>query len=303
MQKVIFSDVHSNDLALIACLTDYVVNCFPSKRTKENIGRVFDNLNIAVSDKFVKAPTGSEDRIICLGDIVGYGPHPNSCFKIVTEVADVIVFGNHDLRVFCLDLDNPIGPSEQRELAVAKNKKHLLDLYLSWHWTKKQMYNTENWAKLTELICSPDAYCVTEGNLVFSHGLPNYPQEFYYHNSEEKDMFEDCLTRPEFSGRISFFGHAHKAAIFALSSNGNNIEEIQESWKGRFSLNNYERIFFSVNSIGQPRDGSNKSGYLVNSNDLFSLRRVPYDYNSTCRDIINADGLSYRYGTRLWGGF
>lgn len=36
------------------------------------------------------------DKIVCLGDIVGYGPWPSECVDIVKENCDLFVLGNHD---------------------------------------------------------------------------------------------------------------------------------------------------------------------------------------------------------------
>ena len=39
------------------------------------------------------------DRIVCLGDVVGYGANPSECLKLTSEMADEIVMGNHDRAV------------------------------------------------------------------------------------------------------------------------------------------------------------------------------------------------------------
>ena len=39
------------------------------------------------------------DRIICLGDIVGYGADPNPCCELIRERCDVTLMGNHDAAV------------------------------------------------------------------------------------------------------------------------------------------------------------------------------------------------------------
>jgi len=36
------------------------------------------------------------DRMVCLGDVVGYGADPNACVEKVREVCEVCVLGNHD---------------------------------------------------------------------------------------------------------------------------------------------------------------------------------------------------------------
>ncbi len=64
----IISDIHSNKVALEAVLEDM-----------PNV-----------------------DYLICIGDIVGYGPRPAECVEIVRENCDVVIQGNHDR-----DIQNP----------------------------------------------------------------------------------------------------------------------------------------------------------------------------------------------------
>ena len=49
------------------------------------------------------------DEVICLGDIVGYGPHPGECIDLVVKYCSHIVQGNHDEAVvdpYCADTFN-----------------------------------------------------------------------------------------------------------------------------------------------------------------------------------------------------
>jgi len=68
MKFGIISDIHANKVALEAVLEDM--------------------------------PT--VDYLICCGDIVGYGPHPSECVRMVREQCDIIIKGNHDR-----DLESP----------------------------------------------------------------------------------------------------------------------------------------------------------------------------------------------------
>ena len=67
MRIAIISDIHSNIEALL--------------KVKE----VIDSLSI--------------DRIICLGDVVGYGASPEACCQLVRQMAEITLLGNHDAAV------------------------------------------------------------------------------------------------------------------------------------------------------------------------------------------------------------
>ena len=36
------------------------------------------------------------ERVVCLGDVVGYGPDPEKCIDMVMESCDLTLCGNHD---------------------------------------------------------------------------------------------------------------------------------------------------------------------------------------------------------------
>ena len=63
MRYLILSDIHSNAEALEKCL---------------------------------QTAQGRYDETLCLGDLVGYGPDPNSVVDRIRDIARVILRGNHD---------------------------------------------------------------------------------------------------------------------------------------------------------------------------------------------------------------
>jgi putative phosphoesterase len=52
--------------------------------------------NLAALDAVTATP---HDAVICLGDIVGYGPDPRGCLQWVREHANWVVQGNHDRAI------------------------------------------------------------------------------------------------------------------------------------------------------------------------------------------------------------
>ncbi|MGH9680214.1 MAG: metallophosphoesterase family protein, partial [Candidatus Acidiferrales bacterium] len=79
MRFLILSDIHANSTALEAALT---------------------------------AAEGRWERVLCLGDVVDYGPDPNEVTERVKALSPVIIRGNHDKAVAGLsDLEdfNPVA--------------------------------------------------------------------------------------------------------------------------------------------------------------------------------------------------
>ncbi|MHC4200501.1 MAG: metallophosphoesterase family protein, partial [Planctomycetota bacterium] len=78
MKRAIISDLHANTDALEA---------------------VFEDI----------ADRGIED-IVCLGDIVGYGPEPAECIRLVREKCRVVLMGNHDYALLTVPYGfNPVA--------------------------------------------------------------------------------------------------------------------------------------------------------------------------------------------------
>src|SRR5512136_465940 len=75
-------------------------------------------------------------RIICLGDIIGYGPNPRECMDLVMQRCETCVYGNHDIAAFYEPYSFNVGAERaafwtRRQLEEEPNK-HIRDL--RWHF-------------------------------------------------------------------------------------------------------------------------------------------------------------------------
>jgi putative phosphoesterase len=70
---------------------------------------------------------GDFDKLIFLGDVVDYGPHPKECLTFIIEKADYYVRGNHD-NALGYDTDcNCMGSFREYSIATRDWHKTLLD--------------------------------------------------------------------------------------------------------------------------------------------------------------------------------
>lgn len=77
--------------------------------------------------KAVLEQDGSYDKLIFLGDVVDYGPHPKECVKFIKENADYYVRGNHD-NALGFDTDcNCMGSFRQFSIETRAWHKTILD--------------------------------------------------------------------------------------------------------------------------------------------------------------------------------
>jgi diadenosine tetraphosphatase ApaH/serine/threonine PP2A family protein phosphatase len=193
------------------------------------------------------------DQIWCLGDTVGYGPHPNECCAEVEARSDVCLVGNHDLAV--------LG---RIDLALFAD-----DAGVAARWTQGELKPPAR-AFLQRL--EPTARA--DGVELF-HGSPTDPVWDYVLSGEAALEALELTTAP-----VVLVGHSHVALQIGLA--GNTLSgglaragtELDLS-SGRFLLN--------PGSIGQPRDGDPRAAYLLLDLErrFAAFRRVPYPIQRT----------------------
>lgn len=215
----------------------------------------------------------SVDEMLCLGDVVGYGPNPNECVDIIREKAKITLAGNHDyapLGKIDLSYFNPWARSAvdwtENELNQA-SKEFLLNLPL-----KQEM----------------DGFTIV-------HATPQQPLEWYYITT-----LEDAIVNfPEFQGQVCFVGHSHVPLIVALNQEG----EYRVVTSNPLKFSEKERYIINVGSVGQPRDSDPRAAYAIfdNSKKVYELLRIEYDFAETQRKIRES-GLPEYLANRLEKG-
>jgi diadenosine tetraphosphatase ApaH/serine/threonine PP2A family protein phosphatase len=201
------------------------------------------------------------DRLVCLGDIVGYGPDPSACLDLIRERADICVLGNHDAAVFSLTERAFFNPNAR--LAV--------------DWTASQL-SADDIAYLKGL-----PYRVSSDNYLFVHSAPRAPEQWDYVFSG----MEARMYGRHFHERICFIGHSHVPGLYPIDA-------------GVRGYSHDRRFLINVGSVGQPRDGDWRSSYglLDTVAGSYENRRLEYDVDSTARKLVSR-GLPRRLAERL----
>lgn len=231
--------------------------------------------NLEAFEAVLKDLTGKDiQKLIFLGDIVGYGPNPEECIALLREKFDVMIAGNHDWAV--------TGKSEIK--AFNSVARHAIE------WTIA-LLRPDDKKFLTELPLQKE-----EEGLTFVHASPLNPQDWVYVFSEHEALRNLRAVKND----LCFVGHSHIPSVFMLNEFGElffpkNLTEIVLEGKIRFLIN--------VGSVGQPRDGSSLASYgiLDMEKRVFYIRRVRYVFETTQKKILSA-GLPSILAERLaWG--
>jgi len=214
------------------------------------------------------------DKLVCLGDTVGYGANPNECCDIVRDRAAFTILGNHDAAV--------AGRMDYSYYYDAA--RQALDLHAS-------ILKPENMTWLQSL-----PYEVREGHVSFCHGSPVNLEEFEYIFAPEQAA--RCLPEWERLADVTFIGHSHLCKSFALDR-----DDVHEVVAQKFELRAGHKYIISVGSVWQPRDYDNRASYTVYDSDVrvFEFKRISYDIDTAAQKIFSAK-LERNFGNRLFIG-
>jgi len=249
MRLAVISDLHSNREALEAVFADI--------RTQE------------VSD------------LVCLGDVVGYGPDPEFCVDLVRGHCRWCLMGNHDEALFRDASDfNPHARG-----AIEYTRRRMIPRW----WSSTEKKSRWKWMKRLPLRMS-------EGPYLFVHGSPRDPIREYVLATD--GMLNPDKLRSVFDGidRFGVAGHTHQPGVHYEDMRFQGLGGAAEL---TVDLPESGKCYVNVGSTGQPRDGDPRACYAILEESRVTWRRVPYDFRRTMEKIRGTGVLSEILARRL----
>jgi diadenosine tetraphosphatase ApaH/serine/threonine PP2A family protein phosphatase len=207
------------------------------------------------------------DEIICLGDVVGYGPDPVRCLEHVRDRGWLTLVGNHDRA--CTDPAVLGWFNADAAAAIRWSAAQLDEGQLDW---------------LRELPEQGER-C----GLQLVHGSPRDPVYEYILDSQTAAINLNMI-----GDAVCFHGHTHVPGVFDVEHGA-----IDHQYRhGAMAVTGPALV--NPGSVGQPRDGDPDASYGVWDTDTssFEFRRVPYDREAVKQAILEA-GLPPRLAFRL----
>ena len=234
---------------------------------------------------------GDIERIICLGDIIGYGPEPLACVDLVAERCAWSLMGNHDFGV----LYEPTNFNAAAESAA--------------YWTRLQFDQTEDvedrarrYRFLGRLrVRVVEAGVVqNERPLLAVHGSPRRPiNEYIFPDDAIGDQMKMRALFEEIES-VAIVGHTHVPGVFTDEPEFYPPDELGPEMTYRFSAE--EKAIVNVGSVGQPRDFDPRASYVTMTSDAISFHRVEYDVEETASRIRETPELTDWLAERLFEG-
>jgi predicted phosphodiesterase len=207
------------------------------------------------------------DTLVCLGDVVGYGPMPGPVLESVYQFTDNFVLGNHDAVV-----GGRIDAATFNEHAQYVIK-----------WTMEQL-GDEGASFFAQVPLT-----LRGEKMLFTHGDAARPGHFDYVVKAEdaRPSFQSCRDE------VIFFGHTHEPGVFACANNKGIIDKLQGT---DLVLKKGRRYMINPGSVGDPRTASDlRSSYCLydDTTRRLSFRRVRFDTEAYRADL-EASGLEMR---------
>ncbi len=203
---------------------------------------------------------GKYDQALCLGDLVGYGPDPNSVIERVRGRASIIIRGNHDKACCGLTDAQDFNPLARRATV----------------WTREQLTS----AHLAFLRSLPAGPVMMDGFQIV-HGSPADEDEYIFGPSQALPALRNLTTQ------VVFFGHTHHQGGFMLTSKGRfqSIRFWSKEGEGRrvLALEDGGRYLINPGSVGQPRDGDWRAAFAILDQEQRQVEyyRTAYDLPET----------------------
>lgn len=242
MKYAVFSDIHSNYEALLVCL----------KKMQE--------LKV--------------NAYAFCGDLVGYGPNPEECTRVLMRLKNFIgVMGNHDICLFEKEFSRWF--SEYATLAMIFTLKNLSSKSKKFIAKFLTEYQGEHFSMV--------------------HGSFSDPYRDYLLTPEQF-----ILNLPKWQGNVCFVGHSH--VPFVMSYREGHLPQVDVFYGKDVTIKLLPGVRYMINpgSVGQPRDSNNMASFGIfdTEKNTFRLIRLPYDIQAV-QEKIEANKLPQILSDRL----
>lgn len=209
------------------------------------------------------------DKIVCVGDLVGYGAEPAKCIDTTRRISTVCVAGNHDFAT------------------IEKTNIEFFNAYArqATLWTRQNITEEHrNYLEGLKLVEDVDD-CFT-----LVHGTLYAPALFDYIQT----TFDAYLSLQVLEKPVCFVGHSHVPITFFLD------EAVTYSTDSIIRLKEGVKAIVNVGSVGQPRDDDPRAAYAIYDTERkeIIIKRVEYDVEKAVKKIRDA-GLPEILGERL----
>lgn len=192
------------------------------------------------------------ERLLVLGDLVGYGADPNAVIERVRGLAPHgLIRGNHD-KVGS-GVESPEGFNTVARRAIGWTYEALTPANREW------------------LAALPAGPVVVDELIEICHGTP-FDEDAYVFDDLDALRALHAAKRP-----LCLFGHTHVQIGYALTGDQFTLTTMDDARPLTIAVGSDIRHLINPGSVGQPRDGDSRAGFGIVDTD----RREVYLYRTT----------------------
>lgn len=224
------------------------------------------------------ARTFGYDRVLVLGDLVGYGPDPNAVIDRVRSLdLAALIRGNHD-KVAC-GVDDADGFNTMARNAIQWAMAELTPEHRRW------------------LAALPRGPVQVDDLVEVCHGTPHDEDAYVFDEIDALRALESA-SRP-----LCLFGHTHVPVIYARTPDGLRAASPDGDAVVALDLLPDHRYLLNPGAVGQPRDGDARSAFALvdTSAPRVTMCRVEYPIQLVQQKVRRA-GLPEMLARRLAAG-
>jgi predicted phosphodiesterase len=216
--------------------------------------------------------TVGAEEIICLGDIIGYGPEPEETVRLLRMRSIPSVKGNHEAGLVDPGTRDWFNPQSRVSLTLTE-----------------PLLSSES----MEFLRGLPRYITRQG-IRFVHGYPPNLVHTYLFEKTEEQLYLDMIGMAE---RVCCVGHTHELELVTVEGDRAVRRKLQQGFR---SLLEFPRSLVNVGSVGQPRDMDRRAKYvLIDPQTLVvEVRCIDYDAQRTAAKIMER-GMPRTYALRL----
>ncbi len=195
------------------------------------------------------------DRIVCLGDIVGYNANPAECIALLRAAEALCVAGNHD-RAVAGQLPTGGFPAFAVQAIT---------------WTRRQLD-----ADALGFLAGLPSLLNVQNGLIAVHGALHSigERETLYLDTDQRRRLSFAALAAHPSGApICAFGHTHRLGIYEFPS-GRELAPDEDD----VALRAGSLYLVNPGTVGQPRSAERRATFIVldTARQTVTVRRVEY---------------------------
>ncbi|MDQ3766446.1 MAG: metallophosphatase family protein [Actinomycetota bacterium] len=210
------------------------------------------------------------DGWLSVGDLIGYGPHPNECVEMLAELGAAGVAGNHEL----------IALGELSGVSSSERARR------SHRWTAAELHED-----VVAYLAGLPRRVEIAGGVLLTHGSLDDPEE--YVNTVTKATHQLAqLAREHPTARLLVLGNTHRQQL--CSERGGSLSTRSGS---TIRLDVFQRHLANPGSVGQSRQWEwppPARAMVLDVNEMtVEFHRIPYDVRAGRLELAR-HGLPYR---------